>query len=166
MDPTVSFSAVHRSARLARSAGTKPKTRPVRTVMPSVNSKMRASGAGRMSSGFPSTGTSASNPRVMAKASAMPAAPPASDSTMLSTSNWRTNRPRVAPSDSRTEISFCLAKARAISRLATLAQAIRSTNPTMHINTISALEKSLRRPEYPVAAFSRCSVPFRNCSRE
>jgi len=43
-----------------------------------------------------------------------------------------------------TAISFCRMKPRAISRLATLAQAINSTRPTMHISTTSAVEKSLR----------------------
>ena len=55
--------------------------------------------------------------------------------------------PREAPSDSRTAISFCRMKPRAISRFATLAQAMSSTRPTMHISTMSAVEKSLRRPE-------------------
>jgi hypothetical protein len=36
---------------------------------------------------------------------------------------------------------------RAISRLATFAQAIRRTSPTMHIKTMSAVEKSLRTGE-------------------
>jgi len=67
--------------------------------------------------------------------------------------------------DKRTAISFCRADALAISRFATLVQAMRSTSPTMHISTISALEKLFLIAEKPVAALSTCSVPLRNCSR-
>src|ERR1035438_9240860 len=49
-----------------------------------------------MSNGFPSVGTSASNPRVMATAKRTPATPPAIDNTILSTSNCRTSCPRDA----------------------------------------------------------------------
>jgi hypothetical protein len=38
-------------------------------------------------------------------------------------------------------------KPRAMSRFATLAHAISSTSPTMHINTSSAVEKLLRTSE-------------------
>jgi len=54
----------------------------------------------------------------------------------------------------------------AIKRLATLAHAINSTRPTMHINTTSAVEKSLRRSEYPIAAPVTSIRPFMNWSRE
>ncbi len=56
--------------------------------------------------------------------------------------------------------------ARAINRFATLAHAISSTRPTMHISTISAVEKSLRMPEKPLAALVTTTRPFMNCSRE
>ncbi len=78
---------VHKSGRLARSAGTSPKIMPVRKVSASVNERIRKSGLALISNGFPSAGTSASNPRVMPIASSTPAAPPANDSTMLSTSS-------------------------------------------------------------------------------
>ena len=90
---------------------------------------------------------SARRPRVSATATNTPITPPMAESTRLSTSSWRTSRPRVAPSDSRTAISRCRMNPRAMSRLATLAQAMSSTRPTMHISTISAVEKSLRRLE-------------------
>ena len=70
-----------------------------------------------------------------------PPTPPANDSSRLSASSWRTSCPREAPSDRRTAISRCRAKPRAISRLATFAQAISSTRPTMHISTISAVRE-------------------------
>ncbi len=147
IEPTVSFSAVHKSARLARSAGTNPNTSPVRSVTPSVKSKIRPSGVGEISSGFPSAGTNPSKPFVMPYASAIPTTPPSSESTMLSTRSCRTSCPRDAPSDKRTLISFCRAKARAISKFATFAHAISSTKPTIHISTMSAREKSLRKLE-------------------
>jgi hypothetical protein len=59
-----------------------------------------------------------------------PTAPPASDSTMLSVSNWRTMRLRLAPMAARTANSLRRVVERASSRLATFAQAISSTNPT------------------------------------
>ena len=43
-------------------------------------------------------------------------------------------------SANRMASSFCRAAARAISRLATLKQAIRSTTPTMHISATRAVE--------------------------
>ena len=46
----------------------------------------------------------------------------------------------------RTAISFCRMKPRAISRLATLAQAISRTRPTMHISTISARREIVAQP--------------------
>ena len=51
IDPMVSFSVLHTSGRLARSAGSRPKTMPVRNVTARVNSRMRASGSGWISSG-------------------------------------------------------------------------------------------------------------------
>ena len=98
-------------------------------------------------------------------ASATRPIPPSSDSSKLSTINWRTSCLREAPIERRTAISFWRAKARAIIRLATLAQAISSTRPTMHMRTINAFEKLFRNWEYPVAACSRLMLPFMNCSR-
>ena len=73
-----------------------------------------------------------------------PAAPPASESSRLSINNWRINCQREAPTARRTATSFCREMARAIIRLAMLKQAISSTSATMHISTVSAVEK-LRR---------------------
>ena len=67
------------------------------------------------------------------------ARPPAASS-RLSTSSWPSNWPREAPMASRTATSRCRATPRAISRFATLKQAITSTSPTMHISAISAVE--------------------------
>ena len=112
-----------------------------------VNDSTRQSGVVLINSGEPSDGTKATSTRVSATATARPRTPPMSESSTLSTSSWRTSCPREAPSDSRTAISRCRAKARAISRLATLAQAMSSTSPTMPISTSSGVEKSLRSGE-------------------
>ena len=64
--------------------------------------------------------------------------PPASETRMLSVSSCLSRRSRVAPRAVRTAISFERAAARASSRLATLAQAMRSTNPTAPRSTSSA----------------------------
>ena len=60
--------------------------------------------------------------------------PAIADSSTLSISSWRITRQRVAPSDTRTEISRARLVARDSSRLATLAQAISSTNATAPIS--------------------------------
>jgi hypothetical protein len=51
IDPTVSFSVVQGSGRLARSAGSNPKTMPVTNVRPNVKASIRASGYALISSG-------------------------------------------------------------------------------------------------------------------
>ena len=112
-----------------------------------MKARIRASGAAWMRIGWPAEGTSARSARVSATAITRPSAPPAIDSTRLSTSSWRTSCPRVAPIDRRTAISRCRMNPRAMSRFATLAQAMSSTSPTMHMSTMSAVEKSLRSDE-------------------
>ena len=64
------------------------------------------------------------------QASSSPSAPPASESSKLSVSSWRSRRIRDAPSALRIATSLCRAMARESSRFATLAQAISSTSPT------------------------------------
>ena len=57
---------------------------------------------------------------------------------MLSVNIWRISRPRLAPSASRTAISDERAAERASNRLATFAQAIKSTTPTAASNIVKA----------------------------
>ncbi len=71
------------------------------------------------------------------------------------------SRPRPAPSDRRTAISFCRAAARASSRFATLAHAISSTRPTIVISTPPALTMLSRKPGLIVACASGTSVTLR-----
>ncbi len=63
-------------------------------------------------------------------ARATPTTAPRSESRTLSVRSWRSRRLRVAPIASLTAISLCRLAARASSRLATFAQAIRSTSAT------------------------------------
>ena len=78
--------------------------------------------------------TSRSRP---AAASAKPRAPPKSASSVLSVSSWRTSRPRPAPSAARIASSRLRRSMRDSIRLATLAQAISSTQPTAPSSTSS-----------------------------
>ena len=60
----------------------------------------------------------------------------------LSTSNCRTIRPRVAPSDVRIAISRCRVLERINIRFATFAQAINNTSPTAPSSTNSGVFNS------------------------
>ena len=71
----------------------------------------------------------------MLSASSIPAIDPNPDKVRLSVRNCANTRARVAPSDERTATSLCRAVPFASSRLATFAQAIKSTNPTAPINS-------------------------------
>ena len=135
----MSFSVVHGSGRLARSAGSRPKTRPVTSV--SAEREQQDAHVGRRydeqrlsSDGYQREQPAREQDREREARSAARI-----DSTRLSTSSCFTSRPLEAPSESRTAISFCRMNARAISRFATFAHAISSTSPTMHISTISAV---------------------------
>lgn len=77
---------------------------------------------------------------------ATPNEPPANASNMLSVSNWRTIRGRVAPSAVRTAISFWLATPRESCRLARFTHAISRTKPTAPNNRY----KVRRMSEYPL----------------
>ena len=143
----MSFSVDHVSGRLARHAGSSPKTMPVTSESAKAKARTRQSGAVSMSSGRPSVGMNEMSVRVSPMATSRPSAPPVKASSRLSTSSCRTSCPREAPSDRRTAISRWRMKARAMSRLATFAHAMSSTRPTIDIRTRSGVEKSLRSDE-------------------
>ena len=82
--------------------------------------------------------SAATSARTPAYASSRPTAPPARLTSTLSVMSCWSRRSRVAPSAVRTAISFERVAARARSRLATLAQAMSSTNPTAPSSTSSA----------------------------
>ena len=123
----------------AVSAGTTPKIKPQTTDAPNVNASTVASmpTSSRRWIGKRSATTARRNPRPH-HASSSPPNPPASERTRLSASNWRTSRPRPAPSAARTASSRWRAVARASRRLATFAQAMRSTKATAPASTKSA----------------------------
>ena len=77
------------------------------------------------------------------------AAPPSAATSALSTSVCRTRRDRLAPIARRTLISRCRPVARASIRLATLAQAMSSTRPTMPISTATGPDRSPRICDRP-----------------
>ena len=76
------------------------------------------------------SGAAARTRLVPQRASSKPIAAAPRDSRTLSVNNWRTMRPRSAPSAVRMANSRLRAVERASSKLATLAQAMISTNPT------------------------------------
>jgi hypothetical protein len=124
-------------------AGTEPNTMPVVSATPAVNSNTCRSGCTSMSrrSGNPAirlpvarTCTSAPEPKY---AITRPRTLAASDSSTDSVSSCRTNRTRLAPSDTRTAISPCLAAARASSMLATFVHAMSNSMPTISMTTNS-----------------------------
>ena len=84
------------------------------------------------------TGLCAMQRATATRASTSPTAAPSIVSTQLSVISWRSSRPRPAPSAVRTAISRRRASDRAISRLATLAQAMSRTNATAAISVSSA----------------------------
>jgi len=100
-----------------------------------------------------SMGIMPSQSRLPRMASATPIAAPASARIRLSVRSWRTRRPREAPSAMRTLISRRRIVARASIRLATLAQAISSTNATandmIHIMVAMPLRQLSAKPTTP-----------------
>ena len=124
-----SFRAPTSAPRVTWKAGILPNRRPVSIATSPANAATVASTRTSPRRGMPSGCrlTSASLPH---QARSNPQMPPPSDSSTLSVSNCRISRPRPAPSAVRTASSLSRAAARASVRLATLMQAIKSTNPT------------------------------------
>ena len=128
------FSVVRTDGLAVRSAGSKPKTRPVKTETPSVKPRSRRSGSPDSTLRACSEGKSAIKPEPVQVARTIPRRPPPSASTRLSTRSWRTTRNRLAPSATRIATSRWRLAPRARIRLATLAHAISSTRPTIPIS--------------------------------
>ena len=133
----LSFSDSFRRVREICSAGARPNSTPLRSDASAVKANTPRSILISFSRGrFPgSSAGSASTPHC---ASSRPKAPPSAASTRLSVRSCRTRHQREAPSAARTAISFSRVAARDRSRLATLAIAISSTNPTATISISSA----------------------------
>ena len=94
-----------------------------------------------------------------------PATPPATESTRLSVTSWRTSRVRVAPSASRTAISRRLPKARASSMVAMLTHAMSRTNPAA-ISSTSRTPPAMPRLRGPSVVLRSRMTPDRLVSSE
>ena len=137
------------SVRAACHAGARPKSTPESTQAVSVKSSTGTLSRTSTSDGRRPGGITARIARIAAAARPTPSAPPTSASSTLSVSNCRTMVRPDAPSARRIASSRWRAVPRARSRLATLAQAISSTNPTapsiiQSVALVSAFRKLLR----------------------
>ncbi len=103
-----------------------------------VNAATRRSRSGRDEAGKRHRALRDQQRRPRRARAAGPAAAPSAVSTQLSVISCRSSRPRPAPTAVRTAISRRRASDRAISRLATLAQAMSRTNATAAISVSSA----------------------------
>ena len=120
-----------------------PKSTPTSTAAAAQNATTRASKVTVTDAGRTPAGITAGAAARIAAPTAAPSTPPTAASTRLSVSNWRTTRPRPAPSAERIASSRDRAVARASSRLATLAQQMSSTKPTTPRNSIEVTRRSL-----------------------
>ena len=117
-------------------AGRAPKTSPVPIAATSVKARTTGSVCVSASRRTP-PGLNPTSAFAAQDASQSPATLPAIERTTASVSSWRTMRARDAPRARRTAISRRRDVPRPSSRLATLAQAIASTNPTAASRTPS-----------------------------
>ncbi len=137
VDRPPSASASRRSAREACTEGRSPNTSGVTSASRSVKASTAPSTPIVSCRGSPIP-LSERGMRTSHAASSNPQVPPRIPSTELSTSSWRTSRPRPAPSAARTAISVLRSSPLASSVVATFAQAIRSTRPTVPSSRSSA----------------------------
>ena len=126
------------STRVPRSAGAIPNNNPVNSATTMVKERTRASTVRSRNARVPNDGKNPNRTPHPHFANSAPNAAPANERRRLSVRNWRIKRARSAPRAMRIAISRCRDAARARSRFATLAQAIKSTNPTTPISTSSA----------------------------
>ena len=117
------------SVRVANHAGAAPKTIPVMSASRNARPRTNGEGTALMGRNDELPNASASSRRAAAIDTARPATPPATASSTLSTSACETICRRVAPTAMRRAVCVRRATARASSRLATLAHAMRSTSP-------------------------------------
>ena len=92
-----------------------------------------------------------------------PKAPPAIESNRLSVSNCRRMRARPAPRASRTAISLCRTVARARSKCARLAQAMKRTNAAMPAKKVIGRVRLRTRSVFPWLPSAR-KIRLRECS--
>ena len=157
----------HRFARRNATAANRrasPNSTHVVAARPAENESTRQSGPRSTNSGLTRT-HEADRADEHGRHHAPPPAP-STASTKLSTRSWRTMRARPAPSPRRIEISRSRAEARATSRLARLAHAIRSTNPTRAARIYERRPSIVwRRNEKPGAAGSTVEFELQDTGR-
>ena len=125
-----SFSAAPTFVPDERHAGAIPNTMPVASVSPPTNPITRQS-SGVASARFPGSS------RRLQYATSVPAAAPIDARSTLSVRSCRISRARVAPSESRIEISRSRAAARDSKRFATFAQTIKRTSATTALSSVT-----------------------------
>ena len=161
-----SFSVGASSGRVACKAGARPKNTPVNTDTSAVKPSTVASGVPESVIGVVPTGRNEIRALSINTARPRPAMPPMPESSTLSTSSWRINCARPAPSASRSAISFCREDARAINRFARFEHAISSTSATIAINASRGFENCSRNCERPFDAGSVSIHILRNSDFE
>ncbi len=146
--------AVLKSCRVACSAGASPNTIPVKAVNTSEYPQTCRSGFTFHTSRGAPCGKCASTNRAMPSidqnATRDPSVPPRNAISRLSVNSCRTICQRLPPIDSRIAISLCLADARARSKFATFAHAIRRTNPTAASTTPPIANTTVRSSGRPI----------------
>ena len=151
-------------ARMACIAGAIPKRRAVARLTPAVKSRIGAFSE-KASISASSTGISPSSSTIVTRATAIDAAPPSSASSADSTNSSRNTAQPDAPTASRTDTSAARSVARAISRLATLAQAMSRTNAVTANRSARMARDSSRLPLWPWLPGSRKTVRARTAAR-
>src|SRR5579872_1906470 len=163
-----SFSAEFTSAFEACRAGVRPKATPAAQEINKVYAKMRVSGVISRAMEPQNEGRaeeiSMINRWRAHPARGRPTAPARRPSRMLSVSNWRSKRQRLAPRARRTAISLRRATARASKRLATLAQAIRRSNATADMAARTTGQASESREERLLRAEAMLTLVLRSAS--
>ncbi len=138
--------------RLARQAGTTPKSRAHSTATAAVSASTVRSGRAESEISACRLPSACSRSGPASQASATPRAAPGIASSRLSTSSWRTKRVRGAPSAPRMANSCRRPAARARKSPERLAEQMRSTAPTRSCSKSSGRRYSSRSGVQPVRA--------------
>ena len=145
----------------ARKAGAKPKSKITPTIRSTPNPSTLQSAGSIKRAGLSGVLISRTTNGADHQAKAEPSREAPAATIALSTSTICTSRNRPAPIETRSAISRALAAASAVIRLATLAQAMRSTRPTNTPSHASARRYSSCIVETPDAAGSSSNFWFR-----
>ena len=131
------------ASAIARQAGARPKNTPVISAISAAKLSTRTSGPTSSAIGVRVVSKNPTRYPHAAYASPTPSTAPASETERLCPATAACTRPRPAPIDSRTAISWRRLLARASSRFATLTHAVNSTSPLIASSTVSGSPYSL-----------------------